>query len=373
MMKERAYWVAWRQVNGVGAVLLRRLHEHFGTLEAAWEASPAELARVEGLGDRKIEGIVEERSHLNPEGLYQQHCDKNPQFWTPADAEYPRLLLEIPSPPPILYYKGKVQPEENAAEVPVVAIVGTRRPTEYGRRWTRRLSAVLAKRGLTVMSGMAAGIDSVAHQACISARGRTVAVFGTGVDVVYPASNRLLYEQILEFGLVLSEYPAGTKPDRAHFPQRNRIVAGLSRATIVTEAPKKSGALITAYLANDFNRDVYALPGSLDNENALGCLGLLHRGAQVILGEEELLDMLGDLPAVDVEKSSSPPPEIAPPAIELERSLDRVLQAVPRESTAFDAIAQTTQMDTGAVSGALVQLELLGLVTQLPGMRYQRI
>ncbi|MBE9042440.1 DNA-protecting protein DprA, partial [Oscillatoriales cyanobacterium LEGE 11467] len=278
-----------------------------------------------------------------------------------------------PSPPPVLYYQGQVKPEENAGETPMVAIVGTRYPTEYGRRWTRRLSAVLAKRGFTIVSGMAAGIDSVAHHACIESGGRTVAVFGTGVDVIYPPKNRSLYEQILESGLVLSEYPAGTKPDRAHFPQRNRIVAGLSRATIVTEAPTKSGALITAYIANDFNRDVYALPGSLDNENALGCLGLLSRGANVILGEGHLLEMLGDLPSLDVEKSPSTQLEMTPPPIDLEPELDRVLQAVPRESTAFDAIVQAAQMEAGTISGALVQLELLGLVTQLPGMRYQRI
>ncbi|MDY6940959.1 MAG: DNA-processing protein DprA [Cyanobacteriota bacterium] len=380
-MEERAYWVAWLQVNGVGPILLRRLDRHFGNLGVAWEASPAELGQVEGLGDIKIESIVRERANLNPERLYRQHGDKNPQFWTPVDPEYPRLLLETPSPPPILYYQGNVEPQENTGVIPSVAIVGTRHPTEYGRRWTRRLSAVLAQRGLTIVSGMAAGIDSEAHRACLEVGGRTVAVLGTGVDVVYPARNRSLYDRILECGLVLSEYPRGTKPDRTHFPQRNRIVAGLSRATIVTEAPTKSGALITAYIANDFGRDIYALPGSLDNENALGCLGLLSRGAQVILGEGQLLEMLGELPSVDTAKSAKSPPShpstvpnaTPSPTIDLEPELDRVLQAVPREPTIFDAIVQTAQMDAGTISGALIQLELLGLVSQQPGMRYQRI
>jgi DNA processing protein len=194
---------------------------------------------------------------------------------------------------------------------------------------------------------------------------------GTGVDVVYPRRNQALYEQILEQGLVLSEYPAGTQPNRPHFPQRNRIVAALSRAVLVMEAPHKSGALITAYQANDFGKDVYALPGSLDNPNSIGCLGLLSRGAQLILSESHLLEMLGTIPQLDAGEQLSlfAPPQPTP---DLPPELAQVLQILPSEPTSFDAIVQQAGLAAAAVSSALIQLELQGLVSQLPGMLYRR-
>jgi DNA processing protein len=167
------------------------------------------------------------------------------------------LLIEIATPPPLLYFRGEVELAENLGETPLVAIVGTRQPSEYGIRWTRQISTALAKNGFTVVSGLAEGIDTETHTAALKAGGRTIAVLGTGVDVIYPAKNQQLYKQILSAGLVLSEYPAKTPPDRTQFPRRNRIIAGLSRAVLVMEAPLKSGALITANYANEFGRDVY--------------------------------------------------------------------------------------------------------------------
>jgi DNA processing protein len=188
--------------------------------------------------------------------------------------------------------------------------------------------------------------------------------------VIYPTRNQGLYQQILKQGLVLSEYPAATQPERAHFPRRNRIIAGLSRAVLILEAPTKSGALITAHLANDYNRDVYVLPGSLDNPRSLGCLGLLSKGAQVILGEGHLLELLGSIPQLDpIQPSLLPEPSSIP---NLDPELQQVLQSVTNEPTAVDQIVQRTTLAPGSVSSALLQLELLGLVSQLPGMRYQR-
>jgi DNA processing protein len=305
--------------------------------------------------------------------LLEQHSAKNPYFWTPADADYPRLLLEIPSPPPVLYYRGQVHPQENQGIKPLVGIVGTREPTEYGKRWTRKISTALARHGFTVVSGMAAGIDTEAHLGCLEAGGRTIAVLGTGVDMIYPPRNRNLYEQIQPQGLLVSEYPAGTQPNRVHFPQRNRIIAGLCRAILVMEAPTKSGALITAHQANDFCRDVYVLPGRLDDEQSKGCLGLLSRGAHIILNEGHLLEMLGAIPELDPvvqlplftqEQPSSVP--------QLEPELSKVLQALPSEPTPFDVIVQQVGLEAGLVSSALLQLELMGLVSQLPGMQYRR-
>ncbi len=372
MVEERAYWLAWSQVNGVGPILLKRLQQKFGNLAAAWEANAKQLEKVEGLGIQTIASITATRSQINPQQFLEQHSLKNPDFWTPDDADYPRLLLETPSPPPVLYYRGLVQKPENHGIIPMVGIVGTREPTDYGKRWTRKISSALAKHGFTVVSGMAAGIDTEAHQGCLQAGGRTLAVLGTGVDMIYPPRNQSLYQQIQQQGLVLSEYPSGTGPNRTHFPQRNRIIAGLSRATLVMEAPNKSGALITAYCANDFCRDVYVLPGRLDDQQSSGCLGLLSRGAQIILNEGHLLEMLGAIPKLD---NAVQLPLFTPeptPLPELEPELAHVLQTLTSEPRSFDLIVQQAGLAPGLVSSALLQLEIAGLVSQLPGMRYQR-
>jgi DNA processing protein len=371
--KERDYWLAWSQVDRVGPVLLKRLQQQFGTLANAWKASATQLQQVEGIGYQLATAVTAARSQINLEQFLEQHSLKNPYFWTPADADYPHLLLEIPSPPPVLYYRGRVQLQENQAITPLVGIVGTRDPSEYGKRWTRRITTALVKRGFTVVSGMAAGIDTEAHMGCLEAGGRTIAVLGTGVDQIYPPRNQPLYEQIVAQGLLVSEYPAGTKPNRIHFPQRNRIIAGLSRAVLVMEAPTKSGALITAHYANDFCRDVYALPGSLDNHKSLGCLGLLNGGAHVILNEGHLLEMLGAIPELDCAvQLPLLTPEQPTSMPQLEPELAQVLKALAPEAKPFDLIVQQVGLAAGSVSSALLQLELLGLVSQLPGMRYQR-
>lgn len=371
MGEERAYWLAWAQISGVGPVLLQRLQQHFGTLSAAWNATPSQLGKVEGFGLQTLEKVVKQRSRLNPEQLLIQHQQENPHFWTPADTDYPRLLLETPTPPPILYYRGEIDLQENLGNKPLVGIVGTRQPSEYGMRWTRQISTALAKNGFTVVSGMAEGIDTVSHSAAMKAGGRTIAVLGTGVDVVYPHKNLDLYKQILTSGLVVSEYPTKTPPDRTHFPRRNRIIAGLSRAVLVMEAPMKSGALITATYANDFGRDVYALPGRLDDIPSQGCLKLISQGASLIIKEiDELLKMLGAIPQIDVVDKSPAPEQMSLPSLPPE--LQQVLDAIATDALPFDLIIQQTGMNAGAVSSALLQLELMGVISQLPGMRYQK-
>ncbi len=382
MVEERAYWLAWSQINGIGPILLQRLHQHFNSLAEAWTAKPVDLMRVEGLGKQIIETILQERTQLNPEEFIEKHLIKNPCFWTPADPDYPRLLLEISNPPPVLYYRGLVDVKENQGITPTVAIVGTRSPSEYGRRWTRKISTALAKSGFTIVSGLAAGIDTEAHTSCLEAGGRTLAVFGTGVDIVYPKPNERLRDRVLQQGLAISEYPAGTQPNKTNFPRRNRIIAGLSRATIVIEAPQKSGALITAYQANDFCRDVYVLTARLDDERSFGCLELLSKGAHPILpssdrllSEDRLLEMLGALPKLDkTEQLSLFPlnPTVEKQGPPLEPELAKVLSAIESGPISFDTIVEGSGLEAGTVSSILLQLELLGLVSQLPGMRYQR-
>ncbi|NCJ07781.1 DNA-protecting protein DprA [Synechococcales cyanobacterium C] len=371
-MDERIYWLVWSQIAGVGPVLLQRLQAEFGSLAAAW--AEADLSGVNGIGGQTQASILRQRSQLHPEQLYTHHLRQNPHFWTPADPDYPRLLLEIADPPPVLYYRGQVRPEENQGSIPTVAMVGTRDPTDYGKRWTRRLAKTLTQKGFVVVSGMAEGIDTQAHQSCLEAGGRTIAVLGTGVDQIYPPRNQGLYQRIVETGLVLSEYPAGTQPNRAHFPRRNRIIAGLSRATLVLEAPKQSGALITAYLANDYSRDVYVLPGSLDNPKAMGCLGLVSRGAQLILGEGHLLELLGALPPLapisGASSQADPTAGLSAELAEVYRLLRDLCQSMGQPAVPYDLLAAQTQQAPGTLSGALLQLELLGLVVQQPGMRY---
>jgi DNA processing protein len=295
-LTEKAYWLAWSQIEGVGPIMLRRLQQQFGSLSLAWEAKVSDLRSVHGIGTANMNAISTARKLIKPEELLRQHQRKNPQFWTPIDPEYPQLLLEIPDPPALLYGAGKITSwDQNRA----IAIVGTRHPTPYGRSWARKIGRALAMHGFTVISGLAVGIDAEAHRGCLDAQGQTIAVVGTGVDRVFPAANHALHQQILRSGLIVSEYPYGTTPGRANFPRRNRIIAGLCRATIIIEAPSKSGALITAHQANEYNRDVYALPNSLDYPQGRGCLELINRGAQLIMGTNELVEALEAMPKLD--------------------------------------------------------------------------
>ena len=365
MLPEKAYWLAWLQINGLGAVLLQRIKQHFGTMALAWTAPGKEFSAIAGFGTKLIASIEQQRSRLDPSQILTEYSRENPHFWTPAESEYPRLLLEIPSPPPILHYKGQVNLAENLGVKKAIAIVGTRYPTEYGKRWTRKISSTLAQHDFTIVSGMAAGIDTEAHRSCLAVGGRTIAVLGTGVDIIYPANNRQLYQQIQQQGLILSEYSRGTPPNRANFPPRNRIIAGLCRAVIIMEAPIKSGALITSRFANEFGRDVYVLPGTLDNQKCLGSLELLNRGAHLILSETHLLEMLGTMPQLDVRES----PQL--PIPDLEPKLEQIYKVITPEPISLDSIVRQTGLETGFVLASLSELELTGLIAQLPGMRYQ--
>lgn len=211
---ERAYWLAWSQVTGLGPILLKRVNDHFGSLEEAWCAKRRELMEVGGLGKSLIEGIIETKEKIEPEKFLQEHLKNNPNFWTPVDPEYPRLLLEIPSLPPVLYYRGEVEILENQGIIPCIAIVGTRSPTPHGRRWAKKISVSLAMAGFTIVSTMAAGLDGETQKSCLEAGGRTIGLLGTGVDLVYPSSARQLSQDIQKRGLLLSEYPQGIPPKR---------------------------------------------------------------------------------------------------------------------------------------------------------------
>jgi DNA processing protein len=378
---ERAYWLAWSNVPRIGSILLKRIYQKFNSLEVAWQAAGQELAEVEGLGSQTIEGIINARKAINPLELLAKHELKNHPFWTPADSEYPQLLWEIPDPPPILYHHGNVS---KWAEETAIAIIGTRNPSSYGRKWARKISKTLAERGFTVVSGLAEGVDAEAHQSCLEAGGISLAVVGTGVDRVYPTKHLQLYHQLLKSGAVIGEYANGTTPEKSHFPQRNRIIAGLCRASIVIEAPSRSGALITAHQANDYGRDVYALPGNLDTEQAIGCLQLINRGAQIILGIDELLASLGAMPQLDIEldtqldikqqKTLSSPKPSSFDLSALDPSQQKIMQILSfDELKSLDRLVSESGLAASEVSLALINLELMEAIAQSAGMRYARL
>jgi DNA processing protein len=358
---ERAYWLAWSRLEGMGPIRLKRLYEHMGSMHRAWQAESRTWLEIAGFSSNLVAQLRSQKASIEPEALLEKWETKYGPFLTPADAQYPAQLREIADPPPVLYYRGALGPWE-----PAVAIVGTRRASEYGQRWAKKLGFELGRSGFTVISGLAAGIDGVAHRATLEAQGRTVAVLGCGVDIAYPYQHQRLYRSIIaQGGTVLSEYPPGTPPKAGYFPHRNRIVAGLSKATLVLEAPERSGALITAYLAADYGRDVYVLPGSLDMEHSLGCLQLVDRGAHLILNTEQLLKDLGAGSRRETVTSSSAPLALAPE----EKALWEILTAHPQP---FDQIALKSGLDTGALSALLVGLELKGGIEQLAGMQYRR-
>lgn len=379
-LSEAQYCLALSQIPRLGPALLRRIHARFGSFEEAWAAPTSAFLEVDGIGLLLAEAIASFRSRLQPQELWEQHQQTNSHFLMWTDAAYPRLLYEIPTAPPVLYYRGNLDLIQPPYDAVAIGIVGTRDPSPYGRRWTGKLSEAIARSGYTIVSGLAYGVDTEAHQACLQVRGKTIAVLGTGVDIIYPPQNRQLYEDILASdGLILSEQPSRTQPDRGSFPARNRIIAGLSRALLVTEAPGRSGALITAHLANEFCRDVYILPNSLDNPKASGCLSLIQQGAQPILGTGHLLDWLRQLPPLDDRSQVSSPIEQQEAAIaevsilpDLTLEQAQVYAVISDQPISKEAIAEQTELSFHQVLIHLTHLEILGLIEVLPGDMCQR-
>ncbi|WP_287127825.1 DNA-processing protein DprA, partial [Candidatus Cyanaurora vandensis] len=280
---------------------------------------------------------------------------------TPADAHYPPLLLEVVDSPPVLYHRGPLP-----LWTPAIAIVGTRHATSYGLRWAKKLGFELARAGFLVVSGLASGIDGAAHEGALAAGKPTAAVLGCGVGRCYPSEHQALYERIAQRGVILSEHPRTTPPDRSNFPRRNRVLAGMTRATLVVEAGERSGALITARLAVDYGRDVFILPGNLDNPQAQGTLSLANQGAQLVLGVEDLLQKLGSPVLAPLPLPAPPPPDLT--SVE-----QQVLARLTPEPQLVEILLQATELATGDLTAVLLLLELKGLAVQLPGLKYRSV
>jgi DNA processing protein len=289
---------------------------------------------------------------------------------TLGEAEYPSALRWIPEPPPVLYVRGALQPEDGLA----VAVVGSRRPSNYGKIMAQRLSAELAQHGLTVVSGMARGIDSLAHQGALQAGGRTLAVLGSGIDVVYPPEHRRLYEAISAQGAVLSEFPCHTKPDRWNFPRRNRIISGLALGTLVVEASESSGSLHTARHALEQGREVFAVPGRIDVPSSRGTNSLIQHGAKLVTSINDILEELPGEVRASLRQQHAPraQPQAVQAAAELTAQEVQVLAFVQAEDTHIEAIILGSQLPAQVVASILVTLELRGLVRQFPGKFFVR-
>jgi DNA processing protein len=356
---ELAYWLAFIRVLGVGPNRLRRLEDHFGNLAAAWAAGPAEWTAA-GLEPKVAEGIAQRRRTIDPDQELHRLEASGFRAITWNDPEYSERLREIYAPPPVLFVRGELE----RGDPPTIAVVGTRTPTAYGREVARRIAGELAANGITVVSGLARGIDAIAHRAALDAGGRTVAVLGSGVDVIYPSEHTRLADMIAGAGAVISEYPLGTKPDAGNFPQRNRVISGLSQGVLVVEAGEASGALITVRYALDQNRDVYAVPGSILSPQSRGTNRLIKEGAKLV---NEVGDILEELNLVEVGRQLAL--DLPPPENELEARLLKLLSAEPVH---VDEVGRGIGLPIQAVSSTLTLMELKGMVRHVGGMNYVR-
>ncbi|HLG71306.1 MAG TPA: DNA-processing protein DprA [Chloroflexota bacterium] len=353
------YWIAFSSVDGIGPAKTRRLFEHFGSLRKAWEER-AEGLRAAGLDSAAVQAFLKVRQRLDLANELTRLDRAGVEAIAWDDQErYPQLLRHIANPPVVLYLKGELLPRDEVA----VAIVGTRTPTEYGRRVAARLAGELAAKGVTIVSGLARGVDAEAHRAALEAGGRTVAVLGSGLDVMYPREHAGLARDIAKSGAVMSDYPLGSQPDAVHFPARNRIVSGLSLGTIVVEAGDTSGALITARFAGEQGRDVFGVPGSIFSKHSLGVHRLIQDGAKLVATAQDVLDELNlRLVAHQLHMPVSPEPEDP-----LEAAL---LAALTAEPTHIDDVARSANLPVAQVSSVLTIMELKGLVRQVGALSY---
>ncbi len=362
-MNEKAFWIGFNQVRGIGPVRLAALLDKFGSLEAAWYAPIHEL-QYAGLDRRSLENLLSARQQLDLTAEWQRVERSKFRVLTWADEDYPVALLGVDAPPPVLYVDGTLDERDAWA----IALVGTRRATAYGREVAHKLATELARHGVTLVSGLALGIDTIAHKAALDAGGRTIAVLGSGVDYVYPNQNRGLAREIAQAGAVVSEYALGTRPEANNFPPRNRIISGLSQGVIVVEAGERSGALITAKFAADQGREVFAVPGSILNPGSSGCNQLIQAGAIPLLSIEDVLDQL-NLNRLGERRTEQQVVRQAVPDDPFEAEL---LEKISFDPQHVDELVRQFTLPAAQISSLLAIMELKGLIRQVGAMLYVR-
>ena len=351
------------QVSGIGAARLRNLISRFQSPAGVASATIKDLVGVDGIDEARAVEI--QKAAEQPFGRIQieklfENSYRLVTFWS---QNYPTLLKHIDDPPILLFVWGDYLPVDAFS----IAVVGTRGPTRYGRLVTEKLVSGLVAAGATIISGLARGVDTIAHAETVKRGGRTVAVLGSGLDMIYPAENRSLAQAIAENGAIVTELPFGTKPDAMNFPRRNRIISGLTLGTLVVEAGAKSGALITARLALDQNREVFAVPGSIFSPQSVGCHALIQEGAKLVNTVDDILEELpkqGELFAQQEFAANQP--------ADLSETQRNILRAVGKDPVHIDQLTRQMNMDTGELLTYLLQLEFQGLIRQLPGKLFVR-
>jgi DNA processing protein len=352
------YWLGFNIVSGIGPARFQKLLEHFGDAGTAWEASVRELQQA-GLDTKSIDSLVASRARLSLDEELARVDQAGASVLTWGDETYPPRLRQIHGAPPLLYVKGDILPQDEWA----VAVVGTRASTKYGRQMVEEIAGDLARSGITVVSGLAKGIDSLAHRAALRAGGRTLAVLGSGIDIIYPFEHRDLASKVIQRGALITEYPLGTKPEAGNFPPRNRIISGLSLGTLVVEAGRRSGALITADYALEQGREVFALPGDVTSRKSEGTNRLIQEGAGKLVMSVQ--DILEELNLTMVERHQ----EVRTVVPEDEREA-KILKYISSQPVHVDEIGQRTNLPISEVTSTLAMMELKGMVRQVGGMNY---
>ncbi|MFC1867221.1 DNA-processing protein DprA [Thermodesulfobacteriota bacterium] len=351
-------------IPGLGNIACKNLLDRFGDPEKVFQANISELTDVAGIRKDVALNIAGKKYKGDPQRELRKAKSQGVRVITYSDPAYPRALKEIYDPPMLLYLKGKDIPYTTT----FIAVVGSRNATHYGLKAAEKIGQGLARRGLGVVSGMARGIDSASHWGCLRGLGFTIAVLGTGIDIIYPGSNKNLFQQITKKGTVISEFSMGTPPAPNNFPIRNRIISGLSRGVVVVEATKNSGSLITASLALEHGREVFAVPGSIESFKSTGCHFLIKQGARLIENSDDILEELGlnypYKPKTDTFKQAS-----MPPMDESERTIYDIIGDYPMH---IDQIARHGKLEPGEVSSTLMRMELKGMIRQLPGKMFVR-
>jgi len=357
--EEKKYWIAFTNIYSIGPKKFKRLYEHFGSMKTAWDASYNGLLQA-GLIPKDAQTVLAERKRIEPEILLEELERLSISIIDSTDTDYPSLLKEIYSPPPILYVRGTLPQEEYTH----IGVVGTRKTSSYGRQITPPLVGELSQAGCTIVSGLALGIDALAHQAALTNEAQTIAVLGCGLDVLYPVSNRRLASDIIASGnAIISEYPIGTKPLKQHFPARNRIISGLSRGVVVIEGSEDSGSLITASCALEQNREVFAVPGNISNTTSHGPNKLLKMGATVVTNAQDILDVLHISKPLRNKKNRATP-------ITGEEKL--ILEILSAEPLHIDEIIRACKLNTSTINKVLTILEINGNITNIGNNQYIR-
>ncbi len=361
-MEPREALVALNLIEHVGPVRVRQLLEHFGDAPAILRASRPQLLQVRGIGEDTAEAIANWEKTVDLSAELKRIAEFGCHIVAQADAEYPELLRQIYDPPTVLYVKGELGAKDKNS----VAMVGSRMTTHYGVETARKLAYQLAYLGVTVVSGGARGIDTAAHQGALGAKGRTIAILGTGINLVTPPENAKLFEQIAANGALITQFPFNRPADKQSFPIRNRIVAGMTLGTVVVEANLTSGALITANFATEYGRQVFAVPGRVDSPRSKGCHDLIKKGAKLCESAEDILSEFEYL-FPPSNRPPSPSTTGTLPAVALNENEQKVYDSLDHEEISIDEVIRKSGLPASAVSVALLSLEMKRVIRQLPG------